>query len=225
MGERRAASGVLALVGLRGSGKTTLGRTCARRLAVPFVDLDAVLESLGPTLVRLGGPPAGPQPVGQLLERLGPELFRWLESRALGGLLVGPADQERPDAAPDRRALAGWDESRARIAILRRSLAPPCVLATGGGVVERGANRRMLEERAHVVWLDAPTPVLRARLERDPTERPALEGRSAISEIEAVRARREPWYVDVADAVLHTDGEPADLARRLADLWVELSAT
>jgi len=36
---------ILSLVGLPGSGKTTVGRQLARRLGVPFVDSDHVIES------------------------------------------------------------------------------------------------------------------------------------------------------------------------------------
>src|SRR5207253_445412 len=35
---------IVALVGLRGAGKTTIGRALADRLRVPFVELDALVE-------------------------------------------------------------------------------------------------------------------------------------------------------------------------------------
>ncbi|MFM7224800.1 MAG: shikimate kinase, partial [Actinomycetota bacterium] len=37
-------AGHLVLVGLMGSGKSTVGRECARRLDRPFVDTDEVVE-------------------------------------------------------------------------------------------------------------------------------------------------------------------------------------
>ena len=39
-----AAKPVIALLGLRGAGKTTVGRRLARRLSVPFVELDRKIE-------------------------------------------------------------------------------------------------------------------------------------------------------------------------------------
>lgn len=46
----------LALVGLRGAGKTTIGRAVATRLAVPFVELDqAIEETAGMSLADLFG--------------------------------------------------------------------------------------------------------------------------------------------------------------------------
>ena len=40
----RTGRGVVALVGLRGAGKSTIGRALASRLRVPFVELDALVE-------------------------------------------------------------------------------------------------------------------------------------------------------------------------------------
>jgi XRE family aerobic/anaerobic benzoate catabolism transcriptional regulator len=52
--ERPARPGPIALVGLRGAGKTTIGRRLARRLRVPFVELDQrVEEAAGLTLAEI----------------------------------------------------------------------------------------------------------------------------------------------------------------------------
>src|SRR5262245_28727119 len=54
----------VALIGLRGAGKSTLGAALARARRVPFVELDKEVE-------RLSG-----APLGSLLELYGPEAYR-----------------------------------------------------------------------------------------------------------------------------------------------------
>jgi len=43
-GARRERHGRIALIGLRGAGKTTLGRQLAKRLKIPFIRLDEIIE-------------------------------------------------------------------------------------------------------------------------------------------------------------------------------------
>ena len=63
-----------ALVGLPGSGKTTVGRQLARRLQLPFVDMDQCLEE------RLGSS------IRQYFEQCGEEPFREHEQALLAEL-------------------------------------------------------------------------------------------------------------------------------------------
>jgi len=72
---------ILALIGLRGSGKTTLGRALATQLELPFVDLDDELW-------RHAG--AERRTAGALLRELGEPAFRELEARALAQVLARP---------------------------------------------------------------------------------------------------------------------------------------
>lgn len=62
----------VALIGLRGAGKSTLGRAAAEALDIPFCELRAEIEEI-----------AG-MPAGEIFGLYGPEGYRQLEARALG---------------------------------------------------------------------------------------------------------------------------------------------
>lgn len=66
------------LVGLPGSGKSTVGRQLARRLAVPFIDSDHVIEE------RIGCS------IREFFEREGEARFRDIEQETLDDLTRGP---------------------------------------------------------------------------------------------------------------------------------------
>jgi shikimate kinase len=65
---------VISLVGLPGSGKSTVGRQLARRLQLPFADSDHVIEQ------RLGCP------IREFFEREGEDRFRDIEEQVLDEL-------------------------------------------------------------------------------------------------------------------------------------------
>jgi len=69
---------IVVLVGMMGSGKTTVGRALAARLGVPFVDSDDVI------VTRTG------TTVAEIFARDGEAVFRRLESEALREALVAP---------------------------------------------------------------------------------------------------------------------------------------
>ena len=89
--------GLIVLIGLPGSGKSTVGRQLARRLGLPFVDSDHVIEE------RLGCS------IREYFEREGEERFRDLEESVIddltlqhqgvlatgGGAVLRPANRSR----------------------------------------------------------------------------------------------------------------------------------
>jgi len=154
----------VALLGLRGAGKSTVGRALAERLGRPFVDLDAELAARD----GLAGERAG-----ELLARVGEPRFRDLEEAALA------------------RALARADGP---------------VIATGGGVVERAANRTALASGARCVWLRARPEALHERLVADPAPRPALTELGPLEELRSLAARRGPHLAALAEATVEVEG-------------------
>ncbi len=82
------------------------------------------------------------------------------------------------------------------------------VVATGGGVVLRQANRGRLRSVGRVVWLTADAPTIWGRLQRDPTtaeRRPALTV-DGLAEVEELLRQREPLYRACADLAVDTAG-------------------
>ena len=69
---------ILALVGMPGSGKSTVGRQLSRRLALPFLDTDHLIEQ------RLGCS------IRDFFAREGEAAFRDVESEVIAGLGAGP---------------------------------------------------------------------------------------------------------------------------------------
>ena len=144
----------IALVGLSGVGKSSIGRRLAARLGWPLLDTDALIaETVGRT-------------VAQIFADSGEPRFRVLESAAL------------------QRAFSNT----------------PCVVSTGGGIVLRPENRALLRARAFVVWLDAPTETLVARLQAHDEARQLIGGVDPAARLESLRAARAGLYAEVAHA-------------------------
>ncbi len=94
----------------------------------------------------------------------------------------------------------------------------PFVLATGGGIVEREANRNLLARRTTCVWLRVATGEMQRRMRSDPTPRPALEGGDPIEELPRIAERREPAYAEACEFELDCRGlRVGEVARRIAE--------
>ncbi len=95
------------------------------------------------------------------------------------------------------------------------------ILSTGGGVVIREANRRLLHAGGLVVNLTATVPVLAGRLALA-DDRPLLKGDEALeARIERIMTEREPFYAD-ADIRIDTTGKTLeDVAAEILAVYAE----
>lgn len=82
---------------------------------------------------------------------------------------------------------------------------PRRIIATGGGIVGRRANRKLLSQLGYVVWLQAPVDVILQRTGRS-RDRPLLQTENPRSKIEKLLAERGPLYHEIADLELETAG-------------------
>ena len=154
-------SGQLALVGLPGSGKSTVGRQLARRLGLAFTDSDQVIQEQIGCSIR------------EFFAREGEEAFRDVEQAVIETLCA------------------------ARIG----------VVATGGGVVLRAANRQRLREAGQVIYLRSSPEELFRRVRHD-AKRPLLQVDDPLARLRELCAQRDPLYRETAHFIVET-GRPS----------------
>jgi len=84
----------------------------------------------------------------------------------------------------------------------------PCVVATGGGLPVRSANRELLKRSGRVVWLRASPETILRRMTGDPATqrtRPNLTTLPPLAEIVHVLNERDAIYRETADLEVDTD--------------------
>lgn len=93
------------------------------------------------------------------------------------------------------------------------------LIATGGGVILREENRRMLRDTGLVVYLKTSVAQQLRRLSRD-RSRPLLQTEDRRARLEALAERRNPLYEEVAQIVFPAqnrglDAVAKDLERKI----------
>lgn len=166
----------LVLIGLRGSGKSTVGRALAERLGCGFVDLD----SLTPAEL-------GERDVASAFANRGEAKFREAEAACLARVLREETGHEEP-----------WKIAGQVVALGGGTLTAP-------GAAELLSTARA-QERAMIVYLRGSAATLRARLSQaENAHRPSLTGKGMLEEIDELLARRDPLYRRLADVVIELD--------------------
>ena len=155
----------IALIGLSGTGKSTVAATLAAHLGWEWSDTDSLIVD------------AAGKPVSAIFAEWGEPLFRDMEEAALGVALTLPA---------------------------------PRIIATGGGLVLRPSNRKLLRLHCRMVWLDAPDAEIIARLSHNQTEARPLLAHGAAERIAAQRSSREAIYRRLAHHTSMTSGRTPD---------------
>lgn len=166
-------------------------------------------------------------------------------------LLVGPRGSGKSTVGPALARLLGWgfadaDElvessagksiadifkaegepgfrDRESAALAEVCAKPNHVVATGGGVVLREANRELLKRSGFVAWLTVTPDVAFSRMTADPTtagRRPNLTAAGGLAELRELIAAREPLYRAVADFTCDTAGRsPDEAAAAILTAW------
>lgn len=153
----------VALIGLRGAGKSTVGPALARRLKTEFVELDKLVEK------------AAGMSMGEIFATHGEAYYRELERDSILQLFAA---------------------SRG------------CVLVPGGSVVTDPETWGLIKRRCFTIWLHATPQEFMRRMRRQGDLRP-MQGRpSAMDELKALLARREPLYAESHLKIKTTNKSP-----------------
>ena len=113
--------------------------------------------------------------------------------------------------------------ARERAALVELLAGEGLLVATGGGAVLDPDNRRLLQARAYVVYLQVGVDGQLERLARD-RSRPLLQREDREDVLRQMATQREPLYAEVADlcfdtAHLTAPDAASALARRLIEHW------
>ncbi|MEP6696036.1 MAG: shikimate kinase [Pseudonocardiales bacterium] len=169
----RSGEPLVLLVGMMGTGKSSVGRAVAARTGWRYVDNDE--------LVRQACGSTAPE----LLAAEGEAALRAAENAALAAALA---------------------------------LQPPAVASVAAGVVLDSAARDLLRSADLVIWLRASHSTLVDRV-GEGEGRAWLQPNPAVA-IATLSAEREPYYAEVADAIIDVDGISPE---QTADSVIELA--
>ena len=151
-------------------------------------------------------------------------------SRRLGGALVdSDAVIEHAIGMPIRAYFeahgeAAFRDVEERVIDRLTAEASHGVLATGGGVVLREANRQRLHQRCTVIYLRAVPAQLIHRLRSD-TKRPLLQVDDPLKRLKALYAERDPLYRRTAHFTVDTRGSSVSMLVNRVMAQLELSCS
>jgi len=115
--------------------------------------------------------------------------------------------KEAKQSIPQLIEQFGWDHFRGLETQMCQKLTGKdnLVIDTGGGLILKEENVRMLKKNGKIFWLTAEVSTIASRISGD-TQRPSLSGtKTFVEEIEEILEIRKPHYQAAADHVIPTD--------------------
>ncbi len=177
-------------------------RFSGRRIGENVIEetLDALTREVR-SLVLVGMPGCGKSSVGALAAaRSGRRFFD------TDDMVVEMAGCSIPEIFAAQGEAAFRDLEAAAVAQAARESG--CVIATGGGALLRGENRRALRQNSRIVYLERA-------LDRLPTDgRPVSQARR----LEEIYRERLPLFLDVSDVTVANDDTPESAAARILEV-------
>lgn len=189
------------LLGLKHSGKSSLGRGVAEALGCPFFDLDEVAAELLKARGELLPEECTPKAVRRYYQQHGRDAFRALErsaalivSRSVKAAGSGHAAPEDVAAAVDPAAPG------------QRMTA---ICALGGGTPDNEAAYGLLRPGSMAIYLRERPEILFERIVAGGVP-PFLDAENPWESFSTLAARRDGLYLSVADVVFELEGQGID---------------
>lgn len=184
----------VALIGISGTGKTTIGPILAQKMGWQNIDLDYVMVHMTDDVgKRLSAKPIDEDSSGALVQEMYARLGKLLDN--YGAPYVCDLEVE---------TIAQFDLHN-------------LVLSTPGSIIYDEDCHQQLKDQATVIWLDVPLLELSKRLKKDPWRMAGITG-VAVGFENLLRAR-EPLYKALADITIQCKTKSAEY---IADEIVEL---
>lgn len=139
---------IIAIIGLMGVGKTTIGLKLAQALQYYFIDCDSEIED------------RAHKTISEIFAQNGEKYFREIEEKVIA-------------------EIANRDEN--------------IVLSLGGGAFMNENTRKILQEKAVIIWLEAPIDEILKRIGKK-NNRPLLNSKDKRKILEDLAAKRYPFY-------------------------------
>ena len=102
------------------------------------------------------------------------------------------------------------------------SLKESAIISLGGGAILRSENRKCIRNLGKTVWLQATPETILDRISNDSTtqsRRPKLSKLGDMEEIRSILDMRIPWYNEVADLAVSTDGVSMERVAEIVADW------
>ncbi len=96
------------------------------------------------------------------------------------------------------------------------------IISLGGGAILRSENRKCIRNLGKTVWLQATPETILDRISNDRTtqsRRPKLSKLGDMEEIRSILDMRIPWYNEVADLAVSTDGVSMERVAEIVADW------
>lgn len=168
---------IIAIIGLMGVGKTTIGVKLAEKLKYYFIDCDQEIEDREKRTIK------------EIFEQDGEKYFREIEKKII-------------------REIALRDEN--------------IVLSLGGGAFMSEEMRKILKEKAIIIWLSATIDAIIYRV-GSKNIRPLLNQKNKRNVLEELAVKRYPIYAE-ADLKFDTTNENHDaLIRKIIKQITQLN--